>query len=633
MLLSLMRKHAKSWLIKFLIGIIALVFIFYFGYSFKEKEGVKVAMVNGEVISLLDYQKAYRDLLINLQKEYKSVWSDNLIKVFDLKNRALEGLIDKKLISQEARRIGLDITEKETQDQILSYPAFQFKGGFDEGRYRSLLLQNRMKPEDFERNIAQEMLQNKLRQFLLTFLPVSDQEVLDQYTFSNQQVKISFVQFLPKDFMESIELDPASMEKYFEEQKEEYRIPEKIKISYIRVDPDGFRDQVSLYDQEIQEFYEDNMEMFTEGKEVKARHILFKLELDASDDEVQKIREKALSVLEKARGGEDFAKLAEMYSEGPTKAKGGDLGYFSKGRMVRPFEDAAFKLEKGRISDLVKTVFGYHIIKVEDIKDERTKPLDEVRKQISEILISNGSMDLANEKALSLIDQMPYDMDLAQYAGQHKVPIMHTGYFSQDEPIPEIGGDQKLRESIFSLENKDVSELIEFQSSFFILQVTDKKPSYLPEIKEVSDEVKEDYIEHLTSIEAKSAAEKCLTKLSEGTGWDELIKENNLTPETTDFFNRQDLPPKIGYSPGLQEVVFSLGEDRVYPDKVLENENGSFIVRWDGEKGIDEKKYQEEKEQYRSSLMMAKQQTIFMGWLQSLKEEADIDRSHFKRYR
>ena len=128
MVLSLMRKHAKSWLIKFLIAIIAIVFIFYFGYSFTSQRGVKVASVNGENISGLEYQKAYRGLLEALQKEYKDVWSDNLIEVFDLKNRALENLIDQKLLSQEARRIGLDINEKEIQDQIMAYPAFQFQG-------------------------------------------------------------------------------------------------------------------------------------------------------------------------------------------------------------------------------------------------------------------------------------------------------------------------------------------------------------------------------------------------------------------------------------------------------------------------------------------------------------------------
>ncbi|HEJ83570.1 MAG TPA: hypothetical protein ENO25_03285, partial [Desulfobacteraceae bacterium] len=409
MLLSLMRRHAKSWLIKFLIAIIALVFIFYFGYSFTSKEGVKVAEVNGEVISGMEYQRTYRELLTNLKREYGTVWNDNLIKVFDLKNRALEELIDKKIISQEARRIGMDITEKEIQDRILSYPAFQFRGQFDENRYRSLLANNRMKPENFETIIAQDMLRQKLSQFLLTFLLASDREILEQYTYMNQQVKIGFVHFAPEDFKESIQIDPDPMKNYFEEHKEAYRIPEKIKLSYITIDPDDFREKIRLDDLEIVSYYEDNMEMFTEERQVKARHILFKVDPDAPEDEEKKVKERALEVLEKAHSGSDFSELAKQYSEGPTREDGGDLGYFSRGRMVKPFEDAAFAMEKGQISDLVRTSFGYHIIKVEDIREEKTKPLEEVREQISDILTRTQSMDLANEKALSLIDQMPYD--------------------------------------------------------------------------------------------------------------------------------------------------------------------------------------------------------------------------------
>jgi len=160
-----MRKHAKSWLIKTLIAIIAVVFVFYFGYSFKSGSGVKIAYVNGEIISGAEYQKAYRNLVEQLQREYRSLWNENLIKVFDLKNRAMDSLITQKLVSQEAKKIGLDVTEEEVREKIISYPPFQIRGRFDEGRYRSLLQNNRMKPEDFEVMIAQELRQEKIQQF------------------------------------------------------------------------------------------------------------------------------------------------------------------------------------------------------------------------------------------------------------------------------------------------------------------------------------------------------------------------------------------------------------------------------------------------------------------------------------
>ena len=625
MLLSLMRKHAKSWLIKFLIGIIALVFIFYFGYSASSREGRKVAFVNGEMISGLEYDKAYRSMLEALQREYKSVWSDGLVKAFNIKNRALDKLITQKLVSQEAKRIGLEVTEKEIQNEIMANPAFQFKGRFDESRYRSLLTNNRMKPEDFEAEFAQDLLQKKVGQLLMTFLPVTDQETLDHYAFSNGKVKIGFVKFLSEQFKEAVQTDQISLEKYFKDHREEYRIPDKIKINYILIDPDAFEGKVVIKDQQMNDYYEDYIENFKQKKQVKARHILFKLARDASKEEEKKVREKASPVLEKARKGEDFIALAKEYSEGPTAKEGGDLGYFSQGQMVKPFEEVAFKMKKGEISDLVRTDFGFHIIFLDDIKEARTKSLEEVRQVIEKTLKGLAHSDLAHEKALSMIDQMPYDVELAKYAQEHGLSAKLTDYFAQSEPIPGIKGDEKLRKSLFSLEKNDISELIEFEDKFYIIQVVDKKTSTLPELAEVSEKVKESFISFLAVEKAKSAAEVYLGRLKGGESWEKLAKEMNLSPETTELFTRNDYISQIGYSPELQEAAFLTGENDQYPAKVFETDNGVFVIRWEGEEGIDEKKYQKEKEKYRHSLMRAKHQQIFQGWLEKLKIKADIE--------
>ena len=634
MLLSLMRKHAKSWLIKFLIGIIALVFIFYFGYSFTSDEGAKIAEVNGEAISYLEYQNAYRELLKNFQQQYQNMWNENLIEVFDIKSQALEGLIERKIVSQEAEKTGLNITEEEIRDTIMGLTDFQYEGVFNENRYRSLLANIRMDPEAFETSIAQELLKEKLTQFLLTFLVVCDQEVLDFYTYLNEKVKISFAWFHIKDFIDSVEVEQSLMEKYFEEHKEAFRIPERIKIDYIVIHPEDFRDQVKLDDQEINNYYEDNQDMFKDEKQVRARHILFRVPSGASADEEEKVKEKALSVLEKARGGQDFSELANEYSEWDTKDRGGDLGYLSRGEMeesFEEFEEVAFSMEKGQISDLVKSTYGYHIIKVEDIKE--VKEFEEVRDQISDILISNEAGDLANERALSLLDQMPYDVDLVQYAGEHHVPVIGTDYFSQFYSIPYIGGDEKLKQSIFSLQNKEVSEIIEFNKNFYIIQIADKEASYVPNIYEVADLVREDYVAYLAKLEARSAAERYLAKLREGSDWNELATEMDIKTEITDFFARLDYPENIGVMPGLNEAAFNLNENNRYHDTAFEGEDGALVIRWEGEQGIDEEKFQEEKDQYAESLVLFKRQVLYNTWLERLKDKADIDRSQFAKYR
>jgi peptidyl-prolyl cis-trans isomerase D len=633
MLLSLMRKNAKSWLIKFLMVIIAVVFVFYFGYSFTSSESGRVATVNGEAITSQEYQKAYSQTLSNLQSQYKDAWNDNLIKTFNLERTTLNTLIQQKILSQEAERIGLDITDKEVQDIISQYQAFQTDGVFDNARYSALLANNNMTAETFEESTAQSLLQQKLAQFLTTFLSLSDQEVKDMYTYTNQKVKISFVKFSPDEFVSSVNIDKSMMDKFFEEHKENYRIPAKIKIAYISIDPALFKGQVNLNEDDIKNYYEDNRETFKEAKQIKARHILFYLAGDTAEDIEKAVKEKAASVLARAKAGEDFTKLAREYSEDTTtKENGGDLGYFQEGQMVAAFEEAAFKLKKDEISELVRTDYGYHIIKVDDIKAERQKELQEVHDQISALLINNESKDLADEKALSLVDQMPYNVDLVQYARKMDIASSSTDYFSADKPVYFLEEQTKTLDMLFALQTNEVSDVIELNNEFYIMQVIDKKNSYLPAIEEVSTQVEIDSKSYLAVQKAKAAAEEYLSKLIGENDWNTLAQERGRTPQTTDFFTRLAFPEGMDSNiEGLQSAAFKLSRDKRYPDSVFENDTGAFVIRWEDEKGIDEEKFKEEKGTYTTGIISTKKQYIFSGWISRLMDNADIDTSGFEK--
>jgi peptidyl-prolyl cis-trans isomerase D len=219
---------------------------------------------------------------------------------------------------------------------------------------------------------------------------------------------------------------------------------------------------------------------------------------------------------------------------------------------------------------------------------------------------------------------MPYDVDLTKYAAEHNVPFKEGDYFSQNETIPGIGGDAKLKQSLFSLEKGEVSDLVESNGKFYIIQAVDKQPSYLPKLEEVRKKAEKDFIFHLAEIAAKSKAEEFLSQLKEGKPWVELAKKYQLTPKSSEFFTRNDTIPDIGYDPQLQEAAFDLGEKKRYPNRVFENERGVYVIRWEGKEGIDEAKYQEEKEDYRQSLIMAKDQILIGDWLENLKKKAVI---------
>ena len=638
MLLSLMRKHAQSWIIKFMIALIAVVFIFYFGYSFHSDEHLKVAEINGEPISRAQYESAYRNIVTNYENQYKSMWNDNLIKAFDLKNKALEALIEQKIIIQEAERIGLMVTDNEIREEILKYPAFHSDGRFNESLYRSWLSYQHTSPEEFEKDLSMSLLRQKLVQFLTTFLVPSDQDILDHYRYINEKIKLGFVKFSPDEYKSSVKKDKESIKAFFEDRKGNYRIPEKIKIGYIEISPGQFKDKVKLDEDRLMGYYEDNISMFTQEKQVKASHILFAVAPDTSPEDQKKIEEKAASVLERAKKGEDFAELAKQYSDDTTKSKGGDLGYNTESQMLKDFKDkkfvdTVFSLKKGAISDLVKTNYGYNIIKVEDIREESVKPYSEVRDQIENTIRQNEIMDMAKSRALDLIDQMPYEIDLKEYAGYHEVPYSTTDFFSQSEPIPAISGNSKLKETLFALQKGDVTDLVELNNSYYIIQVIDKKDSYLPELDEVYVSAEVDYINYMALASANVDAEKYLQTLNEGGKWEELAKEKNKTIESTDFFTRRESPKKIGAASGLQESVFKLNAAKPFPDRIFDNNKGAFVVKWEAKQDIDQAKYKEEKERYAESVIQMKQSEAFSDWIEKMKAKSDIDRSYFEKYK
>jgi peptidyl-prolyl cis-trans isomerase D len=199
-----------------------------------------------------------------------------------------------------------------------------------------------------------------------------------------------------------------------------------------------------------------------------------------------------------------------------------------------------------------------------------------------------------------------------------------TNFFSLSDTIPSVGGDEKLRQTLFSLDKNQASDVIEQGGKFYIFQVTDRQPSVLPALADVKEKVKTDYTAYLAGEEAKAAAESYLQKLKGGGDWSKLAKENKLDVKTTEFFTRQETVKEIGYSPEFQEIAFSLNAERRYPDKVFQNDKGVFVIRWEGEEGINTAKYEEEKQQYRDMLRRAKDQEVFKEWLDSLRKKAEI---------
>jgi peptidyl-prolyl cis-trans isomerase D len=626
MFITMMRSHSKSILIKIIIGLIGVVFVFWGIYTIRgERPGSKVAYVNGDLISGMEYHATYHDMLLNLQQQYKDYWNEDLIEVFQIKQKTLESLIAKRLISQEAARLGLQVNDDEIADAIYTYPAFQINGVFDEERYRSLLNYNRMEPADFEEGIRSELLGEKIRHFIKSFLLVTEGEIVDYYAFQNEKINLGFVTFDAEHFKAEANATMKDMEEYFEKHKEEYRIPPQIKIDYVTFDPSDFEDKVSVTEGEIVDHYEYNPDRFREQKQIKARHILFSLLADASKEVEAEIKDKALEILTRAQHGESFSELAKKYSQDTSNAStGGDLGYFKKGQMVEPFEELAFSLKKGEIGGPVRTQFGWHLVKVDDIKEEKIKALNEVREQIETALREDIARDMAHERALAVMDQMPYDIDLASYVAQHGLSIEKSAFFAKKGDIPGFGTDEKLKQVIYSLDEGEISDILEHEDKYYIFQITGTKDSSIPAMNEVADQLKNDVQDHLSLEAARKAAEKYLEELKQGIDWREIAERENMAIKETGFFSRGSNIPNIGYVPSISESAFSLSDKMRYPDQPFAAHNKVYVIRWLGKEGIKKDLFNKEKDDFVQMLALSKERLVWDRWLNTLRSKASI---------
>ncbi|MCK5553188.1 MAG: SurA N-terminal domain-containing protein, partial [Deltaproteobacteria bacterium] len=517
-MLKYMRTHATSWIIKIGLVFIIVVFAFYFGWGrIRGRYEGMVAEVNGQFITVKDFNQTYQNLLAMYRSRFKDRLSDETIRALGLKQQALNELINNILLYQEGHRMKLRVSPEEIRKSIQSLPLFQVNGKFDRGTYLRLLRFNRIEPEDFEQMQEQHLLIDKVRNVILQNTgTMSEEEAREAYLIENERVNLEFIRLKAEDFLEKSEATRAEVEEYFSSHRESFRIPEKVNLQYLVFRPKDFRDKVDILQDEIKTYYETNIDDFVVQSQVRARHILVQVPPDAIPEKTEEARKRAEEVLAKAKKGEDFGSLAEKYSEGPTAKKGGDLGYFPRGRMVKEFEDAAFSLQTGEISPVVRTQFGFHVIKVEDVKEEKTQGLDEVRKSIESTLRDQRARDLAERSVEETLYTLYKGGEMEQVAEEYHVSANETGFFSRGEKIEGIPPSDEMTSIVFSLKAGEISPVIEVAKDFYIFRLTERRESHLPELEEVRDGVEKELREKKAGERAESAAEELLAELKGG---------------------------------------------------------------------------------------------------------------------
>ncbi|HUV77703.1 MAG TPA: SurA N-terminal domain-containing protein [Desulfobacterales bacterium] len=622
-MLRLMRKQAGSWLIKVLLGAIVIVFVFWGVGSFRSQRGDRIATVNGDPITLDEYRDTFDNLVDQLRRRFGNNLDEDMIEKLQIKKQALNQLINNTLLLQEAKRLKFRVSNTELTSAISEITAFQRAGTFDRQLYRNVLERMRMTPEEFEAAQRNAMMIEKLSTLVTGGIKISDQEAMEWFNWANASVNIDFVLFEP-DHYKDVNPSLEETKTFFESHKENYKTEAMVNVRYVHFSPDTYRSKVTISDEELLEYYNENQETFKTPKNVEARHILLRVDENATPKAVDKTQERALGILKLAKEGKDFAELAKQYSEGPTRDSGGYLGTFTKEAMVKPFADVAFSMKAGEISEPVRTRFGWHIIKVEKVNEASVLSFDQAEAQIKKKLTEERGKTLAYDEAAAVSEVSFEQDDLLKLAKDRNLKVLTTDFFSRKGPEKGISTPSKFASIAFNLSVGEISDIQEFENGYYIIQLMDKIPPKIPEFTQVKETVRADWVEEKQGEKAKADANSFLAALKNGKSMDAESKQFNLTPASTGFFKRSDSIPNIGPEREISETAFQLTNEKKLAENAIEGAKGYYIIQFSGRKTPEAENFNKEKGDIEKRLLAQKESRTFDALLTQIRSKSDI---------
>lgn len=618
-----MRKHASSWIIKFLLAAIIVVFIPWGVQRYTSGRSGRVAEVNGSIITLDDYRNTYQNLVEQVRQSFGNNVNDEFMQTLQLPKRALDQLIDRALMLQAAEKLQIQVSDEELAEAIGSITAFQTAGVFDNQRYLNILSSTQLSPETFENQQREAISVNKLQNFISGNIKVSDIEAQQWYKFNNAEVDIDFMLLEPQQ-MKGIEPTADEIQAHFEANKEDYKTDPELKIRYLYLNPKNYEAQGTISAEDISDYYESNIEQFKSPQTVQARHILIKVDENAKPEQVEEARQRIEDVHQMANAGEDFAELAAEFSEGPTKTKGGDLGTFRRQDMVKPFSDKAFAMQAGEISEPVRTQFGWHIIKVERVNPASVRSLDEARSEIEAKLKADRSRRLAYDEAEAIFDATFEGQNIDDLARERNLKMIHTDFFTRKKGPAGTQNARQLAEAAFKMPLNEVSEIQDLGNGYYLMEALEKRPAQIPELKAVSAAVKKDLIKEKQDAEALRQAQAIIAELKEAESLTAVADKFNLKPQTSGFFKRTDSIPGVGYEPDIASAAFKLSERNTLYADAIKGQKGYFVISLRERKGPSLDGFEKEKSDIKARLRQQKAFNTLEAWLKRIKDESEI---------
>src|SRR5213082_777291 len=474
----------------------------------------------------------------------------------------LQNLVFQRELEYEAKRLGITVSDQERADRIRLYLPMAFNGGSFIGmdQYAALVQQRfQLTVPAFEELIRQGLLEEKFRKLVTDGISVGPAELQDEFRYKNEKVKLDYALIKPEDLEAKISLDEAEIRSAYERNKTKYQVPERRVARYAVVDVNQIRQSLQVSDDVLKQQYMTSIQQYQVPNRVHVEHILF-MTVGKTDAEVEEIKKKAEDVLKQVKKGGKFEDLAKKYSEDRgSKDKGGDLSWITQGQTVPEFEKTAFSLTPGQVSDLVKTQYGFHIIKVVEKETAHTKPFEEVKDSLRANFLPTQADKQANaiaEQLTTAIRQSPR-ISVDDLAKQFHLTIGETRPVAASDPLLEPANSQEAKDAIFRARQEETSLPIRTDRGYVVLSVKSILPAHQGSLEEVRDRVITDLKREKSTDLAKSKAEELIKRVRAGEKFDAAGRALGLEPKISDLIARDGSIPS-GASGKQLGAAFSL---------------------------------------------------------------------------
>src|SRR3981081_2422531 len=589
-----------------------------------------VAKVDGGNVTVEQVRQATQQMVRQQMPQGSSANMSMLLPFFA--QRAADQLITRQALVSEAEHLGLRVTPQEVQDDLQHgrYAATFFPGGNFIGKqeYEDMLARANLTPPIFEEEVRKEVLLEKLRALISGSASVSDDEIRKQFVKENSKVKFEYAVLKQEDLRKGLHPTDAELKAFYEGHKAQYNnsVPEKRKVKYAVVNLDKIQSGIQITHDDLQAYYDQHRDQYRVDQQAKVSHILIKTPLPGPGGKVDEkgvadAQHRAEDLLKQLKAGAKFEDLAKKYSEDPGSAKeGGSLGWIGKGRTVPEFEKAAFSLPKGQMNDLVKSSYGFHIIRVDDRQDAHMKTLEEVKDQIEPLLKQQKAQQIAQKQAEALLNQARAE-GLDSAAASKNVQVITTDFVGRKDLLPGLGPATQFMDAVFGATEKSPPDMAATSQGFAVYQLLAVKPPATPTFEEIRSKVEEEFKNERASILLTQKTQELSDRAKAEHDLKRAAKELGATVKTSDFVLPDAQVPEIGSLAGPASAAFTMKPGEI-SGPINSGANGVVLALLDAQPPTDTD-FAAKRDQIRDSLLQGKQQQLFGLFVSNLRDQME----------